>query len=186
MQRRRYRFREDKATQAAARLLKLRGGRMSHLKLVKLLYLVERESLTRLGLPLTYDAYASLPHGPVLSATLDRINSAEYYRGGYWDRHIAPKSGHTVSLRDPDHVPGDQLSPAEEALIDEVFQRYGHLPRWELVEVTHRLPEWTDPRGSSLPIEPADILRNEGYSEEEIAQLEAEWDELAYAQALFG
>lgn len=186
MQRSRYRFREDKATQAAARLLKLRGGRMSHLKLVKLLYLAERESLTRLGLPLTYDSYASLPHGPVLSATLDRINSGEFYRGGYWDRHIAPKAHHAVSLRDPDNVPNDQLSPAEEALLDEVFARYGHLPRWRLVELTHELPEWTDPHGSSLPIDPADILRGEGYSEEEIADLQAQWDEVAYAQSLFG
>lgn len=186
MQRRRYRFREDKATQAAARFLKLRGGAMSHLKLIKLLYLAERESLTRLGLPLTYDSYASLPHGPVLSATLDRINSGEYYRGGYWDRHITPKANHTVTLRHPAHVPGDQLSPAEEALIDEVFARYGHLPRWKLVDLTHELPEWTDPEGSSLPIEPADILRAEGRSDAEIEELEAEWDELAHAQALFG
>ncbi|HEU4884704.1 MAG TPA: Panacea domain-containing protein [Longimicrobium sp.] len=186
MQRTHYRFREDKATQAAARLLKLRGGRMSHMKLIKLLYLVERASLTRLGLPLTYDAYASLPHGPVLSATLDRINSGEFYRGGYWDRHITPKSNHAVSLRYPDSVPGDQLSPAEEALIDEVFQQYGHLPRWKLVDLTHDLPEWTDPRGSSLPIDPADILRAEGWAEEAIAELEAEWEELAHAQALFG
>jgi uncharacterized phage-associated protein len=186
MQRTHYRFREDKATQAAARLLRLRGGRMSHMKLIKLMYLVERESLIRLGLPLTYDTYASLPHGPVLSATLDRISSGEFYRGGYWDRHITPKSNHAVSLRDPAGVPGDQLSPAEEALIDEVFQKYGHLPRWKLVDLTHELPEWTDPHGSSLPIEPADILRNEGWSEEAIAELEAEWEELAHAQTLFG
>jgi uncharacterized phage-associated protein len=185
MQRKRFRYREDKATQAAARLLMLRGGRMSHLKLIKLLYLVERESLTRLGLPLTYDTYASLPHGPVLSATLDRINSSEFYQQGYWDRHISPKANHTVALRDPVNVPNDQLSPAEEALIDEVFARYGHLPRWKVVDATHELPEWTDPQGSSLPIDPADILRNEGYSEEEIVELQAQWDEVAHAQALF-
>jgi hypothetical protein len=88
----RARYREDKATQAAARLLKLRGGAMSHLKLIKLLYLAERASLVRLGRPLTDDSCASLPHGPVLSATLDRINTAEAYRDGYWDLHIAPKA----------------------------------------------------------------------------------------------
>jgi len=46
------RYREDKATQAAARLLKLRGGTRSHLKLIKLLYLVEREAPARFGAPL--------------------------------------------------------------------------------------------------------------------------------------
>jgi uncharacterized phage-associated protein len=180
------RYREDKATQAAARLLKLRGGAMSHLKLIKLLYLAERESLIQLGRPLTYDSYASLPHGPVLSATLDRINTGEAYRGGYWDQHIAPKANNEVRLRDPDAVPNDQLSPAEEALIDEVFARYGHLGRWDLVERTHALPEWIDPQGSSIPIRTADILRNEGFSDEEIAGMEAEWEEAAFARALFG
>lgn len=180
------RYREDKATQAAAKLLKLRGGTMSHLKLIKLLYLAERESLVRLGRPLTYDSYASLPHGPVLSATLDRINTGEAYRGGYWDRHIRPKANNEVGLRDSRDIPNDQLSPAEEALLDEVFTKYGHLGRWDLVERTHELPEWTDPQGSSIPIRPADILRNEGFSDEEIAEMEADWEEAAYARALFG
>lgn len=179
-----WRFREDKATQAAARLLRLRGGRMSHLKLIKLLYLAEREALIRLGTPLTYDAYVSLPHGPVLSATLDRINDREYYEGGYWDTHIAPKHDNEVSLRDPNGVPHDQLSPAEEELIDEVFRRYGRMTRWELRDLTHQLPEWTDPSGSMLPITPAAILRGEGFSEEDIEEMKAAWEEAAYAASL--
>lgn len=179
------RYREDKATQVATRLLKLRGGRMSHLKLIKLLYLVEREALVRFGAPVTYDAYVSMPHGPVMSATLDRINTREAYADGYWDRHIAPKVNHEVVLRDPENVPHDQLSPAEIAIVDEIFERYGRRSRWELVEVTHELPEWTDPEGSSLPISPDDILRSEGYSDEEIAELRAEWEEAAYASSLF-
>ncbi len=149
------RYREDKATQAAARLLKLRGGQMSHLKLIKLLYLVERETLTRFGAPLSHDTYVSMPHGPVVSSTLDRINTWEAYRGGYWDRYIAPKVNHEVRLRDPASVPEDQLSSAEKTLIDEIFSRYGQWSRWELVELTHGLPEWTDPRARpsrSLPM----------------------------------
>jgi uncharacterized phage-associated protein len=178
-------YREDKATQAAARLLKLRGGKMSHLKLIKLLYLVEREALTRYGAPLSYDTYVSMPHGPVVSSTLDRINTGEAYRGGYWDQHIAPKVDNEVALRNPADIPEDQLSAAEQGLIDEIFRKYGHLDRWKLVELTHRLPEWTDPQGSSIPISPDEILRSEGYSEEDIEQIKAEWEEAAYARSLF-
>ena len=181
----RMRFREDKATQAAARLLKLRGGTMSHLKLIKLLYLVEREALTRFGAPLAYDRYVSMPHGPVMSATLDRINEREAYEGGYWDQYIGPKRNNEVSLRDLQVVPNDQLSPAEESLIDEIFRRHGHLGRWELVRFTHTLPEWIDPEGSSLPIDPGDILRSAGYSDQDIAEVLGEWDEAAYATSLF-
>lgn len=181
----RRRFREDKATQAAARLLTLRGGGMSHLKLIKLLYLIERESLTRFGAPFTYDSYVSMPHGPVLSATLDRINERPMYEGGYWDQYITPKQNNEVALRDPGNTPNDQLSRAEEALIDEIFRTYGHLGRWDLVKLTHDLPEWADPHGSSLPIDPADILLSEGYTEEDVVEMQADWDEAAYAATLF-
>lgn len=180
------RFREEKATQAAARLLNLRGGRMSYMKLIKLLYLAERESLTRFGAPLTYDSYVSMPYGPVLSATLDRINEPEMYENGYWEKYIGPKRNYEVALNDPKaDAPRDQLSPAEEALIDEIFQRYGHMSRWELVEFTHTLPEWTDPEGSSLPITPDEILLSEGYTEEDVAEMKAEWNHAAYAASLF-
>jgi uncharacterized phage-associated protein len=157
---------------------------MNHLKLTKLLYLVEREALTRLGAPVTFDSYSSLPHGPVLSATLDRINTSEAYHGGYWDRYITPKADFAVSLRNLEDVPNDQLSRAEEELIAEVFAKYGHLNRWKVVEHTHKLPEWTDPKGSSIPISPDEILRYEGFSDEEIAAMEAEWAEAAFARSL--
>lgn len=159
---------------------------MSYTKLIKLLYLAEREALARFGAPLTYDSCVSIPHGPVLSATLNRINEPEIYEDGYWDKHIAPKHNYEVGLKNPEAaVPNDQLSPAEEALIDEIFQRYGHMDRWELVKFTHTLPEWTDPEGSSLPISPDEILLSEGYSREDVAEMKAEWDHAAYAASLF-
>jgi hypothetical protein len=49
------RFNERRATEAAARFLKLRGGKMSYLKLIKLLYLLDREALLRWGRPVTTD-----------------------------------------------------------------------------------------------------------------------------------
>ena len=43
--------------------------------------------------------------------------------------------------------------------------------KWRLRDYTHTLPEWRDPHGSSFPIDPADILRGEGRSDEEITSL---------------
>jgi uncharacterized phage-associated protein len=181
------RYREDKATQAAARLLRLRGGKMSHLKLIKLLYMVEREALLRFGRPITNDALVSMPYGPVVSATLDRINSPELYEAdGYWSKYITPKCDNEVSLRDNDDVPNGLLSTADEALIDEVFRKFGHLDRWTIVKLTHDLPEWEDPNGSSTPIDPSTILLNEGFSEEEVAEIQGNWEESALAAAIFG
>jgi uncharacterized phage-associated protein len=183
----RTRFREDKTTQAAAKLLRLRGGKMSHLKLIKLLYLLDREALLRFGRPVTFDWYYSMPHGPVLSYTLDLING-ERAPGepSYWGEYIAEKSHHEVGLRPGRECPVDQLSPAEEQLIEEVFARYGRMSRWELRDFSHTLPEWTDPRGSSVRIEHRDILRAGGTSEEDIAHIEAELEESALADSVFG
>jgi len=46
---------------------------MSYLKLIKLLYIIDREALLRWGRPLTGDRYVSMDHGPVLSQTLNLI-----------------------------------------------------------------------------------------------------------------
>lgn len=183
----RTRFREEKTTEAAARLLWHRGGKMSHLKLVKLLYLLDREALLRWGRPVTCDSYVSMPHGPVLSFTLDRINEPEFSQGAYWHEHIAPKANHEVRLKQgPGTLPNAHLSPAEEALVDEVFQKYGHLTRWELRDLTHTLPEWEDPQGSSRPIDPADILRSSGFTEDQIREIEDDLEEARLADSLFG
>jgi len=46
------RFQHERATQAAARLLQRRGGRMSYMKLLKLLYLADRKALLSVGRPI--------------------------------------------------------------------------------------------------------------------------------------
>jgi uncharacterized phage-associated protein len=182
----RTRFRIEKATEAAARLLMKRGGRMSHLKLIKLLYLLDRAAYVRWGRPVTHDSYVSMPHGPVLSFTLDLINEPEYSEGAYWHGYIAPKANHEVDLRDRASVPNAHLSAAEEQLIDEIFDEYGHLDRWQLRDLTHTLPEWEDPAGSSRPIDPADILRYSGYSEEQIRDIASDLEETRLADTFFG
>src|SRR5207249_3792384 len=73
----RIRFNERKATQAAAHLLRLRGGSMSYLKLIKLLYLADREALLRWGRPISTDCYMAMDRGPVLSRVLDLATDGE-------------------------------------------------------------------------------------------------------------
>lgn len=167
----RLKFREDRTTQAAARLLQLHGGSMNHMKLVKLLYLADREALIRWGRPITFDWYVSMPHGPVLSRTLDLINAqVDPDEPSYWHRFISEREQHEVSLRGS--APHDQLAPAEEIILREIFKQYGHLNQWQLEDVSHKLPEWQDPEGSSVPIDLRDILRAEGMTEEDITAIE--------------
>lgn len=178
------RFREDRTTQAAARLLRHAGGQLPHISLIKLLYLADRRALLSLGRPISYDRYASLDHGPVLSRTFDLISSEP--RPGiesYWRDHISPPENYEVRLIK--NAPGDQLSPAEEAILDEVFQEFGNWDRWKLVEYMHTLPEWRDPHGSSVPLFLKDILIHEGMDDAEVKAREEDLAAEALASQLF-
>jgi uncharacterized phage-associated protein len=42
---------------------------------MKLLFFADKEHLSRYGIPIFYDKYFKLPHGPVLSLTLNIIDS---------------------------------------------------------------------------------------------------------------
>lgn len=166
------RYREDRATQAAARFIHRESGTINHMKLIKLLYIAERRALLRWGRPITFDWYVSMPHGPVLSFTLDKLNEPEAPGDtSYWHRYITERRNHEVSLKDRARVPNDQLSPAEEQLLDEVYAEFGAMSQWELRDFSHTLPEWQDPNGSSRPIHIEDILRSEGFSEDDVREV---------------
>ena len=170
------RFNEAKATQAAARLLRNRGGRMSYMKLIKLLYLADREALARWGRPITTDTYVSMKHGPVLSEVLNLITDPLSDQT-FWARHISEPEHFAVSLKaDPC---GDLLSEAEDELLDETFKKFGHLNRWALVDLAHTLPEWKDPDGSAHPIKLSEILAAQKKTPEEIRAIESELEALS-------
>lgn len=179
----RMRFNEAKATQAAARLLRNRGGRMSYMKLIKLLYLADREALARLGRSITTDTYVSMDKGPVLSHVLDRINEGPSPNDpSFWAQHITPSGNYEVTLAiDPSD---DLLSEAEEELLDAVFRAHGHLNRWEIVDLVHELSEWKDPHGGAIPIEYSDILKAFKKKPEEIRAIENELAALERVDAL--
>lgn len=69
-------------------------------------------------------------------------------------------------------------------MIDEIYTAYGAMTRWDLVRMSHELPEWQDPGGSAIPIQYRDILRAGNRTEAEVAAVEAELESLAAAEAL--
>ena len=169
-------FNERKATEAAAYLLKLRGGRMSYMKLIKLLYLADREALIGWGQPISTDRYVSMKHGPVLSNVLDLINfGSSSEKAGSWSSMISNPSDNDVSLvREISEEDFEELSIAERKLLDEICREYGALDEWTLVDRLHDVGEWRDPHGTSVPISFSEILRAGGRSEDFIAAVEGE------------
>jgi uncharacterized phage-associated protein len=148
------RFDAEKVTEAAAFLLNLRGGCMHYIKLLKLLYIADREALAEWGIPVSHDNYVSMDHGPVLSQTYNLIRDG----GRVWSEYIsAPFGDYEIQLI---NHPGKsrKLSLAEENLLRRVFEQYGARNRWDLVDYVHTFPEWHDPHGSSIPINLEEIL----------------------------
>jgi uncharacterized phage-associated protein len=158
---------------------------MSYMKLIKLLYLADRNALVRWGRPITTDRYVSMDRGPVLSHVLDLATDGDVPGSEFiWGAVISEPTKYEVSLVGE---PGDdELSEAEIEVLEEIFKAFGQMNRWELIELTHRLPEWKDPHGSAIPISYRDILKAEGKSELEIASIEDEICDLAETDAVFG
>jgi uncharacterized phage-associated protein len=175
----RLRFNEAKATQAAAQMLKLANGSMNYMKLIKLLYLADREALARWGRSISTDRHVSMDKGPVLSRVLNLINEGSE---DAWGKHISEPCAYEVKLVSDPGV--EELSRAEEALLAEVFEAHGHKNQWRLVKELHDLPEWQDPEGSMIPITVRDILQALGKTPAEIAATEEEMESRSFAEAL--
>src|SRR4051812_11294735 len=72
------RFDPTRAIQAGAVLLKTTPSRrMTRLRLLKLLYIADRETLQEAGRPITGDRAVAMKNGPVLSRIYDLIKGAD-------------------------------------------------------------------------------------------------------------
>jgi hypothetical protein len=162
---------EKKTTQAAALLLKLNGQPIEYMKLVKLLYNIDREALRRWGRPITYDEVFSLPHGLILSITLDKAETSDPIEQTYWDKYIKTE-GYYVSPKSD--CSDGELSEAEVELITEWFEIYKDKSPFDMEKEHHdptRFPEWQNPGESRIRISMTQILMASGYSESESEQI---------------
>lgn len=172
-------FNERKAAQAASRLIQLSGGEINYLALMKLLYLVDREALIRFGKPITGDRVVAMKHGPVLSRVYDLVSQKKQeLPQSQWHKFIPRPNAFVYTVKFSGVPEFSELSQAELALIDAVFSRFSGWEEWELVDFTHQLPEWHDPKGTSVPISFEDILKAAEVPEETIEAIadEAEAD----------
>jgi len=176
----RFVFNEKKAAQAAAYLLKLHGGKLNYMVLIKLLYLADRKSLIETGMPITGDVMVSMPHGPVLSMVLDLINMGKPEKQEGWYEYISEPSDYSVSLMKVS-LENDELSKYELKVLEGVNKQFGGLDKWALRNLTHEFPEYEDPKGSSLPIPPETVLsRVANKSTEEIERIANDAEELFF------
>lgn len=169
-------FNERKATELASHLLSWAGGQMKYIKLLKLIYLVDRFALDKEGHGISTDRWVSMKNGPVPNQTYNLIteqDDPEHHP--VWNEYIKDLADYCVGLSG-DPMGLHHMSESELEIARQVWDQYGHRPTWGpdgLVDLTHTFPEWEDPTENpdgpqSLPIHLERVLSALGKSEEEI------------------
>jgi uncharacterized phage-associated protein len=181
-----FRFQIGKATEAACEFLRQANGRMNIMKLVKLVYLLDRLSLDRRGIPVVGGDYLSMRNGPVTSEVLDLINSGRLFGESdlRWEQSVADRHDHEVQLeRMPER---EHLSDAEISLLNEIWSEHGDKDQWQLVEWCHtHCGEWTPVSRGCAPIAVERIGQALGRPPEFIQKLTREAAELNRLDAIF-
>lgn len=167
-------FDEAKACDIATFFLSKSSGHMSMIKLMKLMYLSERESLKQLHFPMLGDRLVCMDNGPVLSNTYDLMKQKGKYH--LWSDRISAKDGkHNLYLLKPINDTNDllELSRNDLKILSLIWENFGQYTHSQLIEYTHSeaCPEWTHPNGSSTSINYEDILLSFGIEVDTINEI---------------
>ena len=181
-----FRFQIGKATEASCAFLQHAGGRLNIMKLVKLIYLLDRLSIDRRGVPVVGGDYLSMRNGPVISEVLDLINSGRLLgeKDTSWEESITDRRDHEIQLEKmPEQV---HLSNTELRLLDDIWERHGSRDQWQLVEWCHQhCGEWTPVARGCAPISVERIALALGKPPEAVQKLAREASELNQLDEIF-
>jgi hypothetical protein len=155
-----FHFHYAKAAQAVATLLRTEPSRkMNYYRLLKLLYIADRESLKETGRPIIGGRLVAMKRGPLHSAIYDLINGSDS-EIAYWSEFFRtdPHEHELVLCRDPGN---DNLCKLEIDLLNRVRDAHDTEDDFEVGERTHEFQEFIknhpDP-GSSKTIPFEDLL----------------------------
>lgn len=181
-----FRFQIGKATEAACEFLERAGGQLNILKLVKLIYLLDRLSLDRRGIPVVGGDYLSMRNGPVTSEVLDLINAGRLAGDDdrRWEQCMSDRINHDIQLQQkPERV---HLSDAEIGMIDAIWQEHGARDPWQLVDWCHaHCGEWTPLARGCAPIAVERIGQALGKTPDMVQKLAREAAELNQLDEIF-
>jgi uncharacterized phage-associated protein len=156
-------YRPDKAAQAAAFFTEKAGGSIEKLKLIKLIYLTERESMNKRARPMIYDEMYSLKHGPICFNALNGINGL--VDKSIWSKWVKLHGTKTVhAVRVPSRSKLDHLSNSDLKIMENVWAKFGHMTSAQIRNWTHEnCPEYTSLEDGRLPITYTEVFKSIGY-----------------------
>lgn len=161
-------FNMEKAAQAIKILLELEDNNMNYMRLLKLLYIADRESLRETGYPITGDRVCAMDQGPVLSNTYNLIKSdpgCSDEKSEYWDKYFERRH-YRIILKDDPGI--GKLCKYEIDKLKEISAKFIEYDEWALVDYTHDFEEYKKnkpPKGSSKGIALSHIIEAIGQND---------------------
>ncbi len=165
-------FDPNRVTQAAAFMVsRSDSASMPYLKLLKLLYFADRESIREKGYPITGDQPYAMDYGPVLTRVYDYIKCKPRKGAHVWAKHFRT-SGYDIELS-VDPGTGD-LSRYDRRILQRVYDEHKDVDGFDMSQLSHDYPEWKETyrgEGSSTPLSIETILKAVGIEESHIQEI---------------
>jgi Protein of unknown function (DUF4065) len=170
-----------KSAQAVARLIDASGCPIDYLRISKLIYLADRESIISRGIPIVGGHYFSMRKGPTIGEVMNFVGHRD---APGWKETISPRFGNEVRLIGAPEY--GSLSKSELEILDKTVKTHSGRTTDELVVWCHKnCPEYEEvPHLRRKPIEVESILKGVNKSAKKIQKLVAEARELEELDAL--
>jgi uncharacterized phage-associated protein len=160
-----FRFNLPKTLSAVGVLLSQEPNhRLNYMKLLKLLYLADRELLAETGRTITGDRVVAMERGPVLSFLCNLIRGS-IPQPPEWAACFKRDRYELEMMAEP--APR-MLSRQQVAKLKNVWERFKDKDEWETVEELHKLPEWKKfyaGKETVTTIPWAEVLREMGHAD---------------------
>jgi uncharacterized phage-associated protein len=132
-------FHYKKAAQVAATLLRLAPKqRMNYYRLLKLLYIADRESVRETGRPIIGGRVVAMERGPLHSTILDLIKGVDC-ESPTWFENFRTDHYDVEMIQDPGN---GELSRYELGLLERIAREYQDDDEWEVGRKTHAFAEF--------------------------------------------
>jgi uncharacterized phage-associated protein len=141
-------------------------GTIEKLKLIKLIYFSERESLKQHRLPMLFDEFYSLPHGPICSATLNGIDGKlDAGDEGIWGEYIARNGNVVVAMKRFARDSLDAIHHKEVRILNYIWHRFGGMTASQLRNYSHEnCSEYTEITEGRIPISYREVMVALGFT----------------------
>lgn len=136
-------FDYQKSVQALNYLAQKEGGVINKLKVIKLIWLVDRYHLRKYGRPITNDTYYAMNFGPVGSSVKDIAQcSVLSDQEESYTKEFLKCDEAKLFVQSVKNVDSEIFSDSEIEALDAVYSECGQWDQFKLADFSHNFPEW--------------------------------------------